>query len=71
MLFKLLDHVGQVKVKSVTDPLFKYGMFPLGFGAVSAAMGAETWVIIFLFCTGGLFLILGLGFYWFFAVKAP
>lgn len=70
-LMKILDQVGKVKIKSVTDSLFRFGIWLIGFGTTSAIFKAQTWVAIFLFSLGGIFLVVGLYFFWYFAKRNP
>lgn len=70
-MLKILDQLGHVKVKSITDILFKYGAIILGMGVISAIAKCETWIIITIFLLSGLFLILGLIFYAYFALNNP
>ncbi len=70
-LLKILQQVSQVKIKSITDSLFRYGVWIILAGTASAISKADTWVTIFLFSIGSLFLLVGLYYFRFFARKNP
>ncbi len=65
------DQVSKIQIKSITDSLFRYGLYLLVLGTVSAICKTVIWVTILLFSGGGLFEFIGLGFYWYFAKKNP
>jgi hypothetical protein len=67
---KALQEVSQIKVKSITDPIFKFALITLAIGA-SAATFVPLWVSIFIFSIAGLLSLLGIGFYCYFAFKDP
>lgn len=66
---KIFSQVLELKVSSVTDPLFKYGLLCLVIGVIAAIFSEKDWVSITLFCFGGLFILFGLCFYIYFAKK--
>jgi hypothetical protein len=66
-----LDQVSKIQIKSITDSLFKYGLYLFMFGTVSAIFKTPNWVTILQFSVGGLFEIIGLSFYIYFAKKNP
>lgn len=68
---KIFSQVSELKVRSVTDALFKYGLLCLVIGVIAAIFSDKNWVAITAFCFAGLFLLLGLGFYSYFAIKKP
>lgn len=72
-ILKILDQVGQVKIKSITDNLFRYGISLIGFGTISATqiLNAQIWVTIILFTLGTIFLGCGLFYYGYFAKRNP
>jgi hypothetical protein len=67
---KALQEVSQIKVKSITDPVFKFALIALAIGAGGAAF-VPFWVSVFIFSISGLLFFLGIGFYWYFAIKDP
>ena len=70
-LTKIFSQVSQLKVRSVTDALFKYGLLCLFIGVIAAIFSNKDWVVITIFCFAGLFLLLGLVFYSYFAIRKP
>lgn len=68
---KILNSVSSIKVKSVTDSLFKFGIIGMLIGVIAAIFSDKDWVIIVVFCFSSLFIIIGLYFYCFFALKKP
>lgn len=68
---KFLNQVSSIKVKSVTDSLFKFGLIGLLIGVISAIFSDKDWVVIVVFSISGLFILIGLYFYCYFAVKQP
>lgn len=69
---RIFDHIGKVKIKSITDTLFKYGTTILVVASLTAVFNKPpTWSIILLYGLGSLFLIFGLVFYAIFAFKNP
>ncbi len=68
---KVFNQVSSIKVKSVTDSLFKFGTFGLIIGVVSAIFSDKDWVVIVVFSFSALFYLIGLFFYCFFALKKP
>jgi hypothetical protein len=68
---RIFDQVSRFQIKSITDSLFRYGIYILTLGTVSSVFKSPIWVTIFLFSVGGVFEFIGLIFYCFFAVKNP
>lgn len=68
---KIFDQISKIQIKSITDSLFKYGLYIFALGTVSAIFKTLIWVIILLFSVGGLFVIIGLIYYCYFAHKNP
>lgn len=68
---KVLDQVSKIQVKSITDSLFKYGLYLFALATISAIFKTEVWVTVLLFSVGGLFELIGLCFYFYFAKKNP
>ncbi|MBS1553447.1 MAG: hypothetical protein JSU09_00855 [Bacteroidetes bacterium] len=68
---KILEQVGKFQIKSITDSLFKYGLYMSIVATISAIFKTAMWVTIFLFATSGLFIIVGLVFYIYFAKNKP
>ena len=60
---RTLNQVSQLKVRSVTDALSKYGLLLLMIGVIAITIFYKDWVAIVCFCFAGLFLLLGLGSY--------
>ena len=60
-----------LKIKSVTDSLFKYGLLMFIVSVSGACFIEKTWVLIVMFSFTGLLIILGCFFYSFFANKNP
>jgi len=62
-----------VKIKSITDSLFRYGTLLIGLGIFSSSkhVGTHIGISISILVFAALFLFIGLGFYWYFAIKAP
>lgn len=70
-LTKVFEQVGQIKVKSITDSLFRYGLLILCLATLAAMCKVYTWVLIILFSLGGLFTLIGLIVFCIFAAKSP
>lgn len=70
-VLKILDQVGQVKIKSITGRLFHYALILFAFGLISAVSKVNNWITVFLFVIGSIILIFGLIFYAYFAMKNP
>ena len=68
---KILNQFSSIKVKSVTDSLFKFGMIGVFIGVLSAIFTDKDWVVIVVFAFSSLFFLIGLFFYCFFAIKKP
>ena len=68
---KIFNQVSSIKVKSVTDSLFKFGMIGLFIGVISAVFTDKDWVVIVIFSFSALFFLIGLFFSCFFAIKKP
>ena len=70
-LFKFFGQIINVKLKSITDPLFRYGICILILAVITAIFKTETWIIIILFIFGFGFMVIGLIFYCYFAINNP
>lgn len=70
-LTKIFEQVGLIKVRSITDSLFRYGLLILCLATFAAIFKVDTWILILLFSFGGLFLIIGLIVYCIFTKKNP
>jgi hypothetical protein len=68
---KILDQVSKIQIKSITDSLFRYGLYLFALGTISAVFKTSAWVTILLFSIGGLFTLIGLFFYSYFSIKNP
>ncbi|WP_298903189.1 hypothetical protein [uncultured Psychroserpens sp.] len=68
---KVFNQVSSIRVKSVTDSLFKFGMIGLLIGVISAIFSDKDWIVIIVFSFSALFILIGLFFYCFFAIKKP
>ena len=68
---QIFSQVSQLKIKSVTDSLFKYGLLGLIVSSLGAILIDKDWVLIVLFSISGLMLLVGLFFYCYFAIKNP
>jgi len=68
---KILDQVSKIQIKSITDSLFRYGLYLFVLGTISAIFKTPVWVTILLFSVGGLFELIGLVFYCYFSIKNP
>jgi hypothetical protein len=68
---KVLEQVSEIKVKSITDSLFRYGALLLTLGTIAAICKATQWVLVALITMGAIFCFFGLGFYWYFSIKKP
>jgi hypothetical protein len=68
---KVLDQVSKIQIKSITDSLFRYGLYLFALGTISAIFKTTDWVTILLFSVGGLFELIGLIFYFYFSIKNP
>ena len=68
---RILDQISKLKVKSVTDSLFKYGIYCFGMAVISIWLTERDWIAIVLFSFGGLFILAGLISYAFFALHNP
>ena len=68
---KIFQQVGQIKVKSITDSLFRYGLLILCLATFSSILKADLWILIALFITGGVFMVIGLVFYCYFSIINP
>lgn len=68
---KIFEQVDKIQVKSITDPLFRYGVYLFALGTTSAIFSTASWVTILLFCVGGLFELVGLVFFCYFSIKKP
>lgn len=68
---KVLEQVTKFRIKSVTDSLFKYGVYLFVLATISAIFKTQIWVTIVLFSVGGVFELIGLCFYFYFAKRNP
>jgi hypothetical protein len=68
---KIFEQVHKVQAKSITDSLFRYGFLLFILGTSASIFSEVTWVMIFLFCLGSVFVICGLVFYCYFSFKNP
>lgn len=68
---KALQEVSQIKVKSITDPLFRFSLVALLIGAAISPLNVPFWVLVFIFSVSGLLALLGFVFYIYFAFKDP
>jgi len=69
---KIFDQVNSVQIKSITDALFKYGFIGFSIGTLGLAFAnPPQWVTIVIFSFSGLFLLVGLWIYVYFAFKNP
>ena len=70
---RILDHVAQIRVKSITDSLFKYGTIILILGVISGVkiLGIANWISIVTISVGVLVLLLGILFFAYFSKKHP
>lgn len=66
---KIFNQVNSIKIKSVTDSLFRNGLLFGILGLISAIFKTESWVTIVLFSICGLFCIFGLSFFIYFSRK--
>jgi len=60
---KILENVASVKIKSITDSLFKFSLFFVFFGVLASALKADLWILIFLFSIAGVLVLLGIFFF--------
>jgi len=70
-LTKIFEQVGQIKVRSVTDSIFRYSLLILLLGIIAAALKVVGWILIVLFSLGGLMALIGIIIYCVFAAKNP
>ncbi len=68
---KIFSQVSQLKIKSVTDGLFKFGLLGLLISVLGAIFIDKDWVLIVLFSLSALMILIGLFFFCFFALKNP
>lgn len=69
---RIFNRFESVQIKSVTDALFRYGFIGLTIGTAGASIGkAPLWIPIATFSISGLFLLVGLGVYIYFALTKP
>ena len=68
---RMFEIIGKIQVKSITDQLFKFGLFTLILGLLSAIFSPFRWTTILIFGIGCLLIILGVVFYIYFAIKNP
>lgn len=67
----VFSQVSQFKIKSVTDSLFKYGIYILSLGVVLAIFSDKDFLIYIMFVFAGLFFLIGILFFSYFAIKKP
>lgn len=68
---KIFEQVNKIQIKSITDSLFRYGLFLFVLATVSSVFSTAIWGTILLFSIGVLFELFGLGFYCYFSIKNP
>jgi hypothetical protein len=68
---KIISQVSQLKIKSVTDSLFKYGLLGFCVSVIAAVFIEKDWVLVVLFGISGLIILIGLFFYCYFAIVNP
>ncbi|MBL7955955.1 MAG: hypothetical protein JNJ91_13035 [Flavobacteriales bacterium] len=68
---KLFGEVNSIRVKSITDPVFRFGLLFGALGVAAACFKAPdlVWMFCLVCCAG--FLIVGISFYIYFAIKKP
>lgn len=70
-LTKILDQISKFQIKSITDSLFKYGLYLLALSVLASIFSNVVWVTIALFAVGAVFEFMGLIFYVYFAKRNP
>jgi len=70
-LTKILDQISNFQIKSITDSLFKYGLYLLALSILASIFSHVVWMTFALFAIGAVFEIIGLIFYFYFAKKNP
>lgn len=68
---RILDQLIQVRVKSVTDSLFKYGSIVLVITLIAAIFKVDSWVVVVFFVVAIILFMVALIIYVYFAFKAP
>ncbi|MES1181623.1 MAG: hypothetical protein ABUL44_02395 [Flavobacterium sp.] len=68
---KIFEQVGQIKVKSITDSIFRYALLILLLGTIAPAFKTEKWILIVLFSLGGLMVVVGIIVFSIFSKKNP
>ena len=68
---KILDQVSKIQIKSITDSLFRYGLYLFALATISAIFNNHIWASVLLFSVGGLFSLIGLVFYCYFSIRNP
>ncbi len=68
---KIFGEVNSIKVKSITDPLFRFSLFFAVIGGAVACLPAPEIAWMLLFGGSGICLLLGIVFYIYFAIKCP
>ncbi len=68
---KVVENVAKVRIKSITDSLFKYALFTLLIGVIASSLKCDSWVCIVLFVFGGLFVLTGIVFFCYFSFVNP
>lgn len=70
-LTRLFDQVSKIKVRSITDSLFKFSAVLFVIGCISNIFATDTWPSIVLFVLGGICTLTALIFYCYFSLKSP
>lgn len=68
---KIFENISQIKVKSITDQLFKYGTIVLFFLVVAAIFKVDQWLLILIAVLVCLFYFIGVVAYIYFSYKNP
>lgn len=68
---RLSSHIGRIKVRSIIDAPAKYLLWFTLFAIIAAIAKVESWIIVVLFCFAGVFLILVIVGYIYFAITKP
>ena len=68
---KIFGEVNSIKVKSITDPLFRFSLLFAVLGGAVACLPAPGIVWMLLLGGSGLCLLIGIIFYIYFAIKCP
>lgn len=68
---KISNHIGRIKVRSIIDAPAKYLLYILVMTIVAAIAKVSSWVLIVLFSFAGIFLLIVLVGYIYFAITKP